>query len=296
MGGLGWRTVVSFAIDRNGVAGLRRHRSHEVVEIDRVPDRSSAGHGCRRDRRRDGRRRSPCEVASRLPTGERGVLVGPGRAVGRAGLPDAAGRHRAAGAPSGERIPVRGRGYLTQRAAGRDWRVSLGGFWQVHPGAADMLAAVVLAALEPAARRDGAGPVLRGRPVRRRAGRGGRPGRRRRSPSSRIRPPSGTPGTTCATGRGLGCIAATSRSAGPDGPARTRRSRCSTRRAPASARPVIDALCGRGEFATRAAGRSRPAPDRLRVLRPGDAGPRPAAAARRRLAARPSCAGTTRSR
>ncbi len=50
---------------------------------------------------------------------------------------------------SGTRIPVRGRGYLTQRAAGRDWRVSLGGFWQVHPGAADLLAAVVLAALAP---------------------------------------------------------------------------------------------------------------------------------------------------
>jgi tRNA/tmRNA/rRNA uracil-C5-methylase (TrmA/RlmC/RlmD family) len=51
--------------------------------------------------------------------------------------------------PSGRRVPVRGRGYLTQRAAGRDWRVSLGGFWQVHPGAADLLAAEVLTALAP---------------------------------------------------------------------------------------------------------------------------------------------------
>ena len=45
---------------------------------------------------------------------------------------------------SRHRVPVRGRGYLTQRAGGRDWRVSLGGFWQVHPGAADVLAAAVL--------------------------------------------------------------------------------------------------------------------------------------------------------
>jgi tRNA/tmRNA/rRNA uracil-C5-methylase (TrmA/RlmC/RlmD family) len=45
--------------------------------------------------------------------------------------------------------PVRGRSYLTQRAAGRDWRVSAGGFWQVHPAAADTLTAAVLAALEP---------------------------------------------------------------------------------------------------------------------------------------------------
>jgi tRNA/tmRNA/rRNA uracil-C5-methylase (TrmA/RlmC/RlmD family) len=44
---------------------------------------------------------------------------------------------------------VPGHGYLTRRAAGRDWRVSLGGFWQVHPGAADLLAGAVLAALDP---------------------------------------------------------------------------------------------------------------------------------------------------
>jgi len=45
--------------------------------------------------------------------------------------------------------PLRGRSYLSQRAAGRDWRVSAGTFWQVHPDAADALAGAVLAALEP---------------------------------------------------------------------------------------------------------------------------------------------------
>ena len=44
---------------------------------------------------------------------------------------------------------VRGRGYLRQRAAGRDWRVSPAGFWQVHPDAADTLAAAVLDVLRP---------------------------------------------------------------------------------------------------------------------------------------------------
>jgi tRNA/tmRNA/rRNA uracil-C5-methylase (TrmA/RlmC/RlmD family) len=44
---------------------------------------------------------------------------------------------------------ARGPGYLRQRAAGRDWRVSAAGFWQVHPGAADTLAAAVLGALRP---------------------------------------------------------------------------------------------------------------------------------------------------
>jgi tRNA/tmRNA/rRNA uracil-C5-methylase (TrmA/RlmC/RlmD family) len=45
--------------------------------------------------------------------------------------------------------PVRGRPYLTQRAAGRDWRVSAGAFWQVHPGAADALVGAVTAWLDP---------------------------------------------------------------------------------------------------------------------------------------------------
>jgi len=44
---------------------------------------------------------------------------------------------------------VRGRTYLSQRAAGRDWRVSAGVFWQVHPGAADVLTQAVMTALEP---------------------------------------------------------------------------------------------------------------------------------------------------
>src|SRR5262249_23481629 len=45
--------------------------------------------------------------------------------------------------------PVRGRGYLSQRSAGRAWRVSVGAFWQVHPAAADALTDAVLASLQP---------------------------------------------------------------------------------------------------------------------------------------------------
>jgi tRNA/tmRNA/rRNA uracil-C5-methylase (TrmA/RlmC/RlmD family) len=52
--------------------------------------------------------------------------------------------------PSNRRLtPVRGRGYLSQHAAGRDWRVSVGTFWQVHPGDADALTDAVTTALEP---------------------------------------------------------------------------------------------------------------------------------------------------
>ena len=32
--GLRWRTRVEFAVDGSGRAGLRRHRSHEVIHVD----------------------------------------------------------------------------------------------------------------------------------------------------------------------------------------------------------------------------------------------------------------------
>ncbi len=35
--GLGWRTRVKFAVGRDGVAGLHRHRSHAVMEIGTCP-------------------------------------------------------------------------------------------------------------------------------------------------------------------------------------------------------------------------------------------------------------------
>jgi tRNA/tmRNA/rRNA uracil-C5-methylase (TrmA/RlmC/RlmD family) len=142
--GLGWRTVVTFAVDREGVAGLRQHRSHEIVPIDRclIAHDLVTGVGV------TGRAwpgAESVEAAVVPETGEVGVLV-----TGRpAGLPEvAADSVQIAGRPRG-RAHVRGSGYLTQRAAGRDWRVSLGGFWQVHPAAADTLARDVLTALRP---------------------------------------------------------------------------------------------------------------------------------------------------
>jgi len=145
-GGLGWRTVVSFAVDASGTAGLRKHRSHEIVEIERcliahelVTAADVTG------KRWPGARAA--EVSVVPATGERGVLV-TGPATDRA-LPEIAADSIQLVRKSGARTPVRGRDYLTQRAAGRDWRVSLGTFWQVHPGAADALAAAVLAAADP---------------------------------------------------------------------------------------------------------------------------------------------------
>jgi tRNA/tmRNA/rRNA uracil-C5-methylase (TrmA/RlmC/RlmD family) len=147
-GGLGWRTTVSFAVGERGVAGLRRHRSQDVIEVSRCliahPLVTAAGITGRRWAGWE-----QVEVAVVPATGERGILLW-GRARPSpddvAALPaDSAQLARRAG----RRTPLRGHGYLTQHAAGRDWRVSLGGFWQVHPGAADVLAAAVLAALDP---------------------------------------------------------------------------------------------------------------------------------------------------
>jgi tRNA/tmRNA/rRNA uracil-C5-methylase (TrmA/RlmC/RlmD family) len=151
-GGLAWRTVVSFAISGNGRAGLRRHRSHEVVEIDRCLIAHPLVTDTGVTRVAWPASAEAVEVDAAPVTSERGVLVAarPGAArTAASGLPDvAAGSVQVIGRASG-RIGVRGHGYLTQRAAGRDWRVSLGGFWQVHPGAADLLAGEVLAALAP---------------------------------------------------------------------------------------------------------------------------------------------------
>jgi tRNA/tmRNA/rRNA uracil-C5-methylase (TrmA/RlmC/RlmD family) len=94
-------------------------------------------------------------------SGERAVIISPGarsgaRSGASASATATAGEQLAADAVlrrGGRRnqhlTPVRGRGYLSQRAAGRDWRVSAGAFWQVHPAAADALTEAVLASLEP---------------------------------------------------------------------------------------------------------------------------------------------------
>jgi tRNA/tmRNA/rRNA uracil-C5-methylase (TrmA/RlmC/RlmD family) len=123
--GLGWRTKVSFAVGRDGTAGLRQHRSRQITPV------------------------ADCLIAHPLVR-EAGV---PGRR-----WPGARGVDVTVAPGTGERsVQVTGRGgpgpdsrrHLTQRAAGRTWRVSSGVFWQVHPAAADTLTAAVLDALRP---------------------------------------------------------------------------------------------------------------------------------------------------
>jgi tRNA/tmRNA/rRNA uracil-C5-methylase (TrmA/RlmC/RlmD family) len=156
-GGLGWRTRVQFAVRRDGVAGLRAHRSHDVIDVGQC----LIAHPAITDLGIPARRwpgTSSVEALVAAGSAERAVVITPG------------GRSHATKGPSGRPVsidgikadsvlsraghsltPLRGHSYLSQRAAGRDWRVGAGAFWQVHPAAADVLTDAVMAALAPQA-------------------------------------------------------------------------------------------------------------------------------------------------
>ena len=170
--GLGWRTRVQYAVDHAGTAGLRAHRSHQVVEVGQC----LIAHPDIRDLDITGDDWSGASAVEAVVGGAvfGGALAGgaesaenfavtvveePARGGGNAGRgtrgkPDRGGRNtgRGGGRRSAQprRTLVEGRPYLAERAAGRLWQVSPDGFWQVHPAAADVLGAAVLAALRPA--------------------------------------------------------------------------------------------------------------------------------------------------
>jgi tRNA/tmRNA/rRNA uracil-C5-methylase (TrmA/RlmC/RlmD family) len=145
--GLGWRTRVRFAVAADGAAGLRRHRSHQIIKIGNCPiAHDLVGDTGVTQVRWPGAR--AVEVAVAPASGERAVIVSDGHA--RSGSwPDFAAETVLAPARDGGLAALRGSGFLHQRAAGRSWRVSAGTFWQVHPGAASALASAVLGALQP---------------------------------------------------------------------------------------------------------------------------------------------------
>lgn len=111
-GALHWRHRVRLAVDLQGRAGLRAHRSHDVLPI------------------------ADCPLApedSLVPVLEHGFDPGSEVEV----VTDADGVAHCADLFGGDAGPV------VQRAAGREWLLSPGVFWQVHPALPDTLAAVV---------------------------------------------------------------------------------------------------------------------------------------------------------
>ena len=125
-GGLDWRTRVEFAVGDDGRAGLRRHRSHEIVAVDH------------------------CRIAA--PGVDRLRVTGrtwPGTDAVDAVAPSV-GDAVAVVVPGGEAPLVRER-VVVGAGGEREFTLSARGFWQVHPGAAQTFVDAVLEAAAPRA-------------------------------------------------------------------------------------------------------------------------------------------------
>ena len=120
--GLGWRTRVQFAVDRQGYAGLRKYRSREVVRVDHCPISHPELPAVTDRRWAD----AQTVEAIRSSTGE-GLLI----------------------ETTPREMYVEGPEVLHERAAGRVFEVTGSGFWQVHPGAAEALLEAVVSAVDP---------------------------------------------------------------------------------------------------------------------------------------------------
>ncbi|WP_399084634.1 class I SAM-dependent RNA methyltransferase [Streptomyces sp. BBFR2] len=144
-----WRTRVQYAIDADGHAGLRKHRSHDVQPVDRcliaAPGVTELG-----IEKRDWPQIATVEAIAATGSSDRQVVLTP-RPGGRLPIVELdkpvsvlrinekdGGVHR-----------VHGRPFVRERAADRTWRVGNGGFWQVHPMAADVLVEAVMRGLMP---------------------------------------------------------------------------------------------------------------------------------------------------
>ncbi|WP_151775320.1 class I SAM-dependent RNA methyltransferase [Streptomyces abyssomicinicus] len=145
-----WRTRVQYAVDPGtGQAGLRKHRSHEVQVIDHCMI-AAEGVSELGIERREWSGMESVEAIAATGSQDRQVILTPREgarlpiveldrpvSVMRVGEKDG-GVHR-----------VHGRPFVRERADGRTYRVGSGGFWQVHPKAADTLVTAVMQGLLP---------------------------------------------------------------------------------------------------------------------------------------------------
>ncbi|NGO69885.1 TRAM domain-containing protein [Streptomyces boncukensis] len=144
-----WRTRVRYAVDAEGRAGLRRHRSHEVEPVDHcmiaAPEITELGI---EDRDWPGIAR--IDAAAAAGSHDRQVVLTP-RPEARLPLVELNREVSVlrADEETGALHRVHGRDFVRERADGRTWRVGAGGFWQVHPRAADVLVDAVMRGLTP---------------------------------------------------------------------------------------------------------------------------------------------------
>ncbi|MDX3086729.1 MULTISPECIES: class I SAM-dependent RNA methyltransferase [Streptomyces] len=144
-----WRTRVSYAVDPSGRAGLRRHRSHEVEPIEHcliaAPGVSELG-----IERRQWPGMDSVEAIAATGSQDRQVVLTPkpGARLPLVELDRPVSVLRV-DERSGGVHRVHGRPFVRERADDRTHRVGAGGFWQVHPKAADTLVAAVMQGLLP---------------------------------------------------------------------------------------------------------------------------------------------------
>lgn len=128
---LDWRTRMQFAVDDEGRPGLRRHRSHEIIPVDRCliahPDLPEVL----------GRRWDAESVEAIVSsTGDKLLVTD-------ATIPDDV-EAAVDGVVAVDGTVRGGRGAVVERVLAADFRVSGSGFWQVHPDAAPTLVEAVI--------------------------------------------------------------------------------------------------------------------------------------------------------
>ncbi|MET8676797.1 class I SAM-dependent RNA methyltransferase [Streptomyces sp. NPDC004647] len=144
-----WRTRVQYAVDAEGHAGLRKHRSHEVQPVDHcliaAPGVSELG-----VEKREWPQIASIDAIAATGSHDRQVILTP-QPGGR--LPivelDTPVSVMRVDEKTGGVHRVHGRPFVRERAAGRTWRVGAGGFWQVHTKAADLLVEAAMKGLMP---------------------------------------------------------------------------------------------------------------------------------------------------
>lgn len=129
--GLGWRTRMTYAVGDDGRLGLRRHRSHEVIQIDQcliahrgLPDVLA--------------HRWNASTVETIVSNEDDTLIVVEEPAGRRPRVDSGGSVTTAGEQ------IHGRTGVTERVHDHRFRTSGSGFWQVHPRAAEVLVEAVL--------------------------------------------------------------------------------------------------------------------------------------------------------
>lgn len=132
-----WRTRMQFAVDEEGRPGLRKHRSHEIIPVDRcliahpdLPDVLG--------------RRWDAESVEAIVSSTGDTLL-----VTDASIPDDV-EAAVDGVVAVDGTTRGGRGAVVERVLSADFRVSGSGFWQVHPDAATTLVEAVIEAAEVA--------------------------------------------------------------------------------------------------------------------------------------------------